>query len=76
MATLTYATVINAKRDVTVTAGSGGSLSGPVTLLIDNTVTDPKEIWKAIEAIERRFSRDLNKNSKVSTIATSGATTE
>lgn len=76
MATLTYNATVNAKQNVSVTAGSGGSLTGSVAVLIDNTVTSKKQVIKALEACVRRFSRDCNKNSKVSTIATSGTTTE
>jgi hypothetical protein len=76
MATLTYNATVGAKRTVSVTAGAGGALTGSVAVLINNTVTDKKEIVKALNGIIRRFDRDCNKNSKVDTIATSGTTLE
>lgn len=75
MATLTYNATVNAVRNVTVTAGAGGALTGTVAVLIDNTANH-FDVVQALEGIIRRYDRDKSKNSKVSTIATSGATTE
>lgn len=82
MATLTYnAKVGNATnasaRNVTVVADSSGALTGTdqVAILIDNTA-NYFDVVQALEAAIRRFHRDKSKNSKVSTIATSGTTIE
>lgn len=82
MATLTYnAKIGNATnasaRNVSVVAGTGGALTATnqVAVLIDNTANF-FDVVQALEAALRRFSRDKSKNSKVSTIATSGTTIE
>lgn len=82
MATLTYNAKIGngtnaSARNVTVVAGSGGALTATnqVAILIDNTANH-FDVVRALEAAIRRFHRDKSKNSKVSTIATSGTTVE
>jgi len=82
LATLTYnAKVGNATnasaRNVTVVADASGALTATdqVAILIDNTA-NYFDVTQALEAAIRRFHRDKSKNSKVSTIATSGTTIE
>lgn len=76
MATLTLNASITPSRQVTVTYGTGGSLSGSVALLIDNTITDRMSVEKMIAALVRSYHRRSSKASKVSGIATSGTTAE
>lgn len=76
MATLTYNASITPSRQITITAGTGGSLTGSMALLIDNTLTDRFAIKKLFEAIERTLDRQMSKASKVSGMATSGDTVE
>lgn len=76
MATLTYNASITPSRQITVTAGTGGSLTGSVALLIDNTITNKFDVLKLLEAIERTVHRQFSKASKVSGVATSGNSLE
>lgn len=76
MAVLQYGATVNAKRNVTVTASTDDALGAyTAAILIDNTANF-FTVVQALAGALRRFHRDKSKNSKVSTIATSGATTE
>lgn len=76
MAVLQYGGVLTTKRNVTVTASTDDALGSYVAaILIDNTANH-FDVVQVLEATLRRYRRDKGKNSKVSTIATSGATTE
>lgn len=75
MATLTLNASITPSRQVTVTYGTGGSLTGKVALLVDNTIGD-LDADKLINGILRSWRRQKSKSSKVSGIATSGTTKE
>ena len=75
MATLTLNASITPSRQITVTYGTGGALTGGVALLVDNSI-NKLDMWKLIEAIERSLYRQGSKASKVSGIATSGTTRE
>lgn len=75
MATLTLNASITPSRQITVTYGTGGALSGGVALLIDNTLKK-FDVAKLIEALERSYHRRASKASKVSGVATSGTTRE
>ena len=75
MATLTLNASITPSRQVTVTYGTGGSLTGSVALLVDNTIGD-LDADKLIAALIRSWHRQKSKASKVSGIATSGTTRE
>jgi len=75
MATLTYNASITPSRQITVTAGTGGALSGTVALLIDNSA-NKFDVLKLLEAIERTVHRQFSKASKVSSVATTGTTLE
>lgn len=76
MATLTLNASITPSRQVTVTYGTGGSLTGSVALLIDNTITDGMSVEKMIAALVRSYHRQSSKASSVGGIATSGTTAE
>lgn len=76
MATLTLNASITPSRQVTVTYGTGGSLTGSVALLIDNTITDAMSVEKMIAALVRSYHRQASKATTVSGIATSGTTAE
>lgn len=76
MATLTLNASITPSRQVTVTYGTGGSLTGSAALLIDNTLTDGMSIEKLIAALVRSYHRQSSKASSVGGIATSGTTLE
>jgi hypothetical protein len=76
VATLTLNASITPSRQVTVTYGTGGSLSGSVALLIDNTLTDGMAVEKMISALVRSYHRQSSKASSVGGIATSGTTQE
>jgi len=75
MATLTLNASITPSRQITVTYGTGGSLTGSVALLVDNTIGD-LDADKLIAALIRSWHRQKSKASKVSGIATSGTTRE
>lgn len=75
MATLTLNASITPSRQITVTYGTGGSLTGKVALLVDNTIGD-LDADKLINGILRSWRRQKSKVSKVSSIATSGTTKE
>ena len=76
MATLTLVATISANGAVTVTRGTGGALGGGIaTLLIDNTKSNA-EVSKAMEAIERAYSREFSRKGKVASLATSGSSVE
>lgn len=75
MATLTLNASITPSRQITVTYGTGGSLTGSVALLVDNTIGD-MDADKLINGILRSWRRQKSKASKVSGIATSGTTRE
>jgi hypothetical protein len=75
MATLTLNASITPSRQITVTYGAGGALSGSVALLVDNTIGD-LDADKLIAALIRSWHRQKSKVSKVSSIATSGTTRE
>ncbi len=75
MATLTLNASITPSRQITVTYGTGGALSGSVALLVDNTIGD-LDADKLINALIRSWHRQKSKVSKVSSIATSGTTRE
>lgn len=75
MATLTLNASITPSRQVTVTYGTGGTLSGSAALLIDNTISN-LDAAKLIKALVRSYRRQDSKASKVSGIATSGTTKE
>lgn len=76
MATLTLNASITPSRQVTVTYGTGGALSGSVALLIDNTLTDGMSIEKMIAGLVRSYHRQSSKASSVGGIATTGTTLE
>lgn len=75
MATLTLNASITPSRQITVTYGTGGALSGSVALLVDNTIGD-LDADKLVAALIRSWHRQKSKVSKVSSIATSGTTRE
>lgn len=75
MATLTLNATIGSGRKVTVSAGTGGSLTGSMALLIDNTI-GKGDLHALFEALERSLSRRLSKASKVSGMSTSLTTIE
>lgn len=75
MATLTYNASITPSRQITVTAGTGGALTGTVALLIDNTA-NKFDVAKLIEAIERTVHREFSKASKVPSVSTSSVDLE
>lgn len=75
MATLTLNASVTPSRQITVTYGTGGSLTGSAALLIDNTIGS-LDAAKLIKALVRSYSRQASKASKVSSIATSGTTKE
>lgn len=75
MATLTMNASITPSRQITVTAGTGGALSGTVALLVDNTA-NKEDVQKLIRALVRSYHRQASKASKVSGVATSGTTRE
>lgn len=70
MATLTYNASITPSRQITVSAGTGGALSGKVALLIDNTI-NKEDAQKLIRALVRTYHRQSSKAAKVSSISTS-----
>ncbi len=76
MATLTLNASITPSRQVTVTYGTGGSLTGSVALLIDNTITAGMDVEKMIAALVRSYHRQSSKASSVGGIATTGTTQE
>ncbi|MFY7808468.1 MAG: hypothetical protein ACOVSV_05745 [Fimbriimonadaceae bacterium] len=76
MATLTLNASITPSRQVTVTYGTGGALTGSVALLIDNTITAGMDVDKMIAALVRSYHRQSSKVTAVSGIATSGTTAE
>ena len=75
MATLTLNASVTPSRQITVTYGTGGSLTGSAALLIDNTIGS-LDAAKLIKALVRSYSRQASKASAVSGIATSGTTKE
>lgn len=75
MATLTLNASITPSRQILVTYGTGGALSGSVALLVDNTI-NKENASKLIRALVRSYHRQASKASKVSSIATSGTTKE
>lgn len=75
MATLTLNASVTPSRQIAVTYGTGGSLTGSVALLVDNTIGD-LDADKLINGIIRSWHRQKSKVSKVSSIATSGTTKE
>ena len=75
MATLTLNASITPSRQITVTYGTGGALSGSVALLDDNTI-GVLDADKLIDGLIRSWRRRRSKASKVSSIATSGTTKE
>lgn len=75
MATLTLNASITPSRQITVTYGTGGALTGSVALLVDNTIGD-LDADKLINGILRSWHRRKSKASKISGIATSGTTKE
>ena len=70
MATLTYNASITPSRQVTVSAGTGGSLTGSVAVLIYNSV-NKETVAKLLRGILRTYHRRASKASKVSSISTS-----
>lgn len=75
MATLTLNAAVGSGRKVTVSAGTGGSLTGSVALLIDNTA-NKDTVLEGIKAVVKAYRRRASKASKVSSISTSGSTLE
>lgn len=75
MATLTLNASVTPSRQVTVTYGTGGALTGSVALLVDNTIAD-MDADKLINGIIRSWHRQKSKASKISDVATSGTTKE
>lgn len=75
MATLTLNASITPSRQITVTYGTGGALTGSVALLIDNTLAD-MDSDKLINGILRSWHRQKSKSSKLSGVATTGTTRE
>jgi hypothetical protein len=75
MATLTLNASITPSRQITVTYGTGGALTGSVALLIDNSIGE-MDASKLIKALVRSYERQRSKASTVSSIATSGTTQE
>lgn len=75
MATLTLNAAITPSRQIEVTYGTGGALSGKVALLIDNTI-NKEDAKKLIRGLVRSYDRQASKASAVSGIATSGTTKE
>lgn len=70
MATLTYNASITPSRQITVSTGTGGSLTGKVALLIDNTI-NKEDAAKLMRALIRTYHRNASKAAKVANISTS-----
>ena len=75
-AALTAVATITPSRQITVTYDtSDGIGAGVAALIIDNTA-NKFDVEKCIEALVRSYHRQASKASKVSGIATTGATRE
>lgn len=75
MATLTLNASITPSRQVTVTYGTGGSLTGSVALLVDDATGD-MDADKLINGILRSWRRQKSKATTIAGIPTSGTTAE
>ncbi|MGD9724407.1 MAG: hypothetical protein AB7U76_24475 [Pirellulales bacterium] len=76
MAALTLQAAITPSRQVTVTYSTDDAIgAATVALVIDNTA-NPMDVSKCIKALVRSYNRQKAKNSKVSTIPTTGTTRE
>jgi len=75
LATLTLNASITPSRQVTVTYGTGGSLTGSVALLVDDATGD-MDADKLINGILRSWRRQKSKATTIAGMATSGDTLE